>query len=226
MKKYKEPEESSYDAGEPLWWWLRSSGCQSDLASYVSYDSLVDTYGDSVEDTSKGIRPVLHYNLSSGHPLLKKQTMTSEVVNVPEDTTVPEGYGQTDPPSEIIPFTPTDPTTQDGSTTSGATTGSTTGTTTTGTGTTVTTRQGDNPTTLNIKNSKTYKTSKKITIKDADGIKKIKLNSKTIKVKNGKTKYSFKLSTYKKYLKKAGKWNKLVVTDKTEKKKTVKFKTR
>ena len=83
----------------------------------------------------------------------------------------------------------------------------------------------DNPTTINIKNKKTYKTSKKITVNDKDGIKTIKLNSKTIKVKN-KESYSFKLSKYKKNLKKKGKWNKLVVTDKNGKKTTIQFKTK
>ena len=69
------------------------------------------------------------------------------------------------------------------------------------------------------------KTSKKITVNDKDGIKTIKLNSKTIKVKN-KESYSFKLSKYKKNLKKKGKWNKLVVTDKNGKKTTIQFKTK
>ena len=83
----------------------------------------------------------------------------------------------------------------------------------------------DNLTTINIKNKKTYKTSKKIIVKDKNGIKNIKLNKKTIKVNNKKS-YSFKLSKYKKYLKKTGKWNKLVITDKNGKKKTIKFKTK
>ena len=68
------------------------------------------------------------------------------------------------------------------------------------------------------------KKSKKVTVQDQDGIKTIKLNAKTIKVKNGKTKYTFKLSKYKKYLKKKGKWNKLVVTDQNGKKKEIRFK--
>ena len=83
----------------------------------------------------------------------------------------------------------------------------------------------DKRTTINIQDRKTYKTSQKLTVKDQDGIKTIQLNKKTIKVKNKKN-YSFKLSKYKKYLKKKGKWNKLVVTDKNGKKMTIKFKTK
>lgn len=82
----------------------------------------------------------------------------------------------------------------------------------------------DNPTKFNIKNQKTYKKSKKVTVKDADGIKAIKLNNKKIKVKSGAKSASFKLSKYRKYLKKKKKWNKLTVTDVKGKKKTVKFK--
>ncbi|MBR1744029.1 MAG: leucine-rich repeat protein [Lachnospiraceae bacterium] len=76
---------------------------------------------------------------------------------------------------------------------------------------------------INLKNKKTYSVSKKVTIKDADGIKTIQINKKTIKGK-GKKSFSFKLSKYKKYLKQAGKWNKLIITDKKSKKTTIKFK--
>lgn len=82
----------------------------------------------------------------------------------------------------------------------------------------------DNVTTFNIKNKKTYKKSKKVTIKDSDGIKSIKLNGKTIKVKAGKKSISFKLSKYKKHLKKKTKLNKLVITDVNGNKKTIQFK--
>ncbi len=83
----------------------------------------------------------------------------------------------------------------------------------------------DHATKLNLANKKTYKFSKKVTIKDADGLKTVKVNGKTLKVKNGKKSCSFKLSTFKKYLRK-GKWNKLVVTDLAGRKKTIKFKVR
>ena len=82
----------------------------------------------------------------------------------------------------------------------------------------------DNKTTFNIKNKKTYKKSKKVTIKDKDGIKSVKLNGKKVKVKAGKKSISFKLSKYKKYLKKKNKWNKLVVTDVRKNKKSIQFK--
>lgn len=76
---------------------------------------------------------------------------------------------------------------------------------------------------VNLKNKKTYRKSKKVTVKDKDGIKTIKLNKKTIKVRRKKS-FSFKLSKYKKYLKKKEKWNKIVITDMRKKKKTIKFK--
>ena len=82
----------------------------------------------------------------------------------------------------------------------------------------------DNATTFNIANKKTYKKSKKVTIKDTDGIKSITLNSKKIKIKSGKRSISFKLSKYKKYLKKKNKWNKLIVVDVNENKKVIQFK--
>lgn len=82
----------------------------------------------------------------------------------------------------------------------------------------------DKPTKFNIKNKKTYKKSKKVTVKDLDGIKTVKLNGKKISVKKGKTNVSFKLSKFKKYLKKKGKWNSLIVTDVNGKKKSIKFK--
>lgn len=82
------------------------------------------------------------------------------------------------------------------------------------------------PTTLSIKNKKTYKTSTKVKITDADGIKSITLNGNSIKIKAKTKSVTFKISQYKQYLKKKGKWNKLVVTDMKGKKKTIKFKTK
>lgn len=83
----------------------------------------------------------------------------------------------------------------------------------------------NSPTKVNIKNKKTYSISKKVTVKDADGIKSIKLNGKNIRIKKRKS-YSFKLSNYKKSLKRKGRWNKLVITDSKGKKTTIKFKTK
>ena len=79
-------------------------------------------------------------------------------------------------------------------------------------------------TNVNIKNKKTYKQSKKVKVSDADGIQSVKLNKKKISVKKGKKSFSFKLSSYKKYLVKKNKWNKLVITDLKGNKKTIKFK--
>lgn len=59
---------------------------------------------------------------------------------------------------------------------------------------------------------------------DYDKIKEVAVNGKKLKIRSGKKSISFKLSKYKKYLKKKGKWNKLTVTDEKGVKKTVKFK--
>ena len=63
-------------------------------------------------------------------------------------------------------------------------------------------------------------------VKDKDKIKKITLNGKKIKIKSGKTSFILKLKSYKKKLKKKGKWNTLVVVDAKGNKKTLKFKTK
>ncbi|MCR5100355.1 MAG: leucine-rich repeat protein [Butyrivibrio sp.] len=76
---------------------------------------------------------------------------------------------------------------------------------------------------VNIKNKKTYKKTKKVIIKAPNGIKTVKLNSKKLSVKKGNKKYTFKIKKFKKYLKKKG-WNKLLIIDKKNKKKTIKFK--
>ena len=84
----------------------------------------------------------------------------------------------------------------------------------------------DNVTTFSIKNKAKVKKTAKIKIKDKDKIKKITLNGKTIKVKKNKTSFTLKLKSYKKKLKKKGKWNTLKVTDKKGNVKTIKFKTK
>ena len=91
---------------------------------------------------------------------------------------------------------------------------------------TASSKKKNTPTTFSIKNKKTYKTTTKVRIKDADGIKRITLNGNALNVKAKAKSVTFKLSQYKKYLKKKGKWNKLVVTDMKGKKKTIKFKTK
>ncbi len=82
----------------------------------------------------------------------------------------------------------------------------------------------DNKTTFGIKNKAKLKSSSKIKIKDKDKIQKITLNGKTIKIKSGKTSFTLKLKSYKKKLKKKGKWNILKVTDKNGNVVTIKFK--
>ena len=86
--------------------------------------------------------------------------------------------------------------------------------------------QKNSPTKFNIANKKTYKLSKKVKVQDADGLKSAKLNGKKLTLKKGKKKLTFKLSKYKKYLKKKGKWNKLVIVDLKGKKKSIQFKTK
>ena len=234
--------ESGYDEdGLGIWWWLRSPGLFTDSASYVSNCVTVEN-GYNVSDDYVGVRPALHFNLSSS-PLTKKGTVVAEagvkLVNL-DETGESDTSGNTNTPISSDDEKDTGNTTEKSNGGQSATTEQSNGQATTTekqnggekqttekpTVTTETkTAKKDNSTTINIKNKKTYKKSQKVTIKDKDGIKQIKLNSKTIKVKNKKS-YSFKLSKYKKYLKKKGKWNKLVVTDKNGKKKTIQFKTK
>ena len=84
----------------------------------------------------------------------------------------------------------------------------------------------DNKTTFSIKNKKTIKKTAKIKVKDKDKIKKITLNGKNVKIKKKKTSVTIKLKSYKKTLKKKGKWNKLVVIDVNGNTKSIKFKTK
>ena len=81
-------------------------------------------------------------------------------------------------------------------------------------------------TTFSIKNKAKVKKTAKIKIKDKDKIKKITLNGKSIKIKKNKTSITIKLKSYKKALKKKGKWNTLKVTDKRGNVKSIKFKTK
>ena len=84
----------------------------------------------------------------------------------------------------------------------------------------------DNKTTFSIKNKKTIKKTAKIKVKDKDKIKNITLNGKTVKIKKNKTSITVKLKSYKKKLKKKGKWNTLKVTDNKGNITTIKFKTK
>lgn len=169
---------------------------------------------------------------ASGRPIGTEKPGTTEEPNAthqPETTGKPEPSSKpdtTNPPSSSNPpentQTPSDvmPTvTPSGSVSTGSSG-------TNGTSSVSGSSQGsvkNQPTKLNIKNKKKYPLSKKLTIRDADGIHSVKLNGKIIKIKAGKKSISFKLSKYKKKLKK-GKWNRLVITDQKGRKKTIKFK--
>ncbi len=84
----------------------------------------------------------------------------------------------------------------------------------------------DHLTGINLPEKATCRISKKITVKDADGIQTILLNGHALKCKKGKKKVSFKLIKYKRFLKKKGKWNRLAVRDLNGRKKSVQFKIR
>ena len=84
----------------------------------------------------------------------------------------------------------------------------------------------DKATTFSVKNNAKVKSSAKIKIKDNDKIKKVTINGKAIKIKKNKTSVVLKLKSYKKKLKKKGKWNTLKVTDNKGNVKTIKFKTK
>ena len=84
----------------------------------------------------------------------------------------------------------------------------------------------DHPTRINLTGKMTCRLSKKITVKDADGVWTIQLNGHPVKCKKGKKKVSFKLTRYKKYLKTNGKWNRLVVADRNGWKKSIQFRIR
>lgn len=185
----------------------------------------VVTHGDYV-CTCGGVRPALHFNLSSS-PLTKKGGVTAGESGITYSKE--QEQGMTEAPKPETPATEA-PTTEAPKPETPATEIPTTEipkleTPATEAPTTEAPKL-DHPTKLNLTNKKTYKTSRKVTVKDADGIQTIRLNGKSVKVKKGKESCSFKLSVYRKYLKKKGKWNKLVVTDLNGKKKTVKFKTK
>ena len=82
----------------------------------------------------------------------------------------------------------------------------------------------DNKTIFSIKNKAKVKSNASIRIKDTDKIKKITLNGKTVKIGKNKTNCTVKLKSYKKYLKKKGKWNTIKVIDKKGNIKTIRFK--
>lgn len=237
--------EDASDSQDGGGWWLRSPGGDTDSAAFVSNYGDVGVKGDNVySHIWDGVRPVLHFNLST-YPLTKVGTVTAEaegneyqwnspakpnVTEKPDTTQKPESSSKpntTNPPSETKPpentETPSDATPT--VTPSGSVSTDSSGTAETPSVSSASQGSTKNQTTkLNIKNKKKYLLSKKLTIRDADGIRSVKLNGKTIKIKAGKKSISFKLSKYKKKLKKKGKWNRLVIIDQKGKKTTVKFK--
>ncbi len=228
-------------------WWLRSPGDDACSAANVFGDGDVYTYGDGVSYDFIGVRPVLHFDLST-YPLSKVGTVTAEaegneyqwnssakpnVTEKPGKTERPEATEKPDttqkPGSSSKPDTTNTPSASNSpeNTEIPSGSGSTDSSGTAETPSVSGSSQGstkNHATKLSIKNKKKYPLSKKLTIRDADGIRSVKLNGKTIKIKVGKKSISFKLSKYKKKLKKKGKWNRLVIIDQKGKKTTVKFK--
>lgn len=189
-------------AGDADYWWLRSPGYYFGTASNIYYNGSGYDDGYSVGSGGNAVRPALHLNISSS-----AWTKAGQVKSTGDSMPVTPGATMTPNPSSspkatALPGAP-DKTPAPSAKPK---------------------KQKNSPTILNIKNKKSYSVNKKLTIKDADGIQSIKLNGVKIKVKKGKKSFSFKLSRYKKKLRKKRKWNKLVVTDIKRKKKTVQFK--
>ncbi len=317
-------EEGLNEYGYGSWWWLRSPGLSTYYASYVDGYGDVCTYRYDVYDVSGGVRPALHFSLSSLSSLTYAGTVTAcedgtVTYQEPEETVITgyvpreedatteepttEAPKTEDPASEAptteaakteaptteaakteapntevpaseaakteVPTTETPktgapatealktetpkteaPTTETPNTEASNTEASNTAVSTTEASKTEalttetpnteaakteipateaqesTQSPKNSPTKLNLANKKTCKLSKKVTIQDADGLKSVKLNGKSVTLKRGNKKLTFKLSKYKKYLKKKGKWNKLVIVDLKGKKKSIQFKTK
>ena len=205
---------------EEVWWWLRTPGVTEENASCISeYGNVFDSYGYLVNKDDGGIRPALHIDLSS--MAWEKGESVKSSPGIIDSTPSPT---QT-PTSEPTPSSSPEPS----STPSAKPTDGNTPIiqpTVTPTITPAPIVSKDNKTTFSIKNKKTIKKTAKIKVKDKDKIKKITLNGKKIKIKSNKTSITVKLKSYKKYLKKKGKWNTLKVTDKKGNVVTIKFKTK
>ena len=75
---------TSYAKAEGVWtngekgsyWWLRSPGREGSLATLVDSDGPADTNGNFVDTSNYGVRPALHFNLSSS--LTKVGTVTAK----------------------------------------------------------------------------------------------------------------------------------------------------
>lgn len=260
-----EDDRGSWQGGRL--WWLRSPG--NLYAVYVHFLGYVemDIHGSYVYGNGLGVRPALHFDIST-YPLTKVGTVTAEAekeyredisgrpittekpgtTEEPETTEKPDTTQQPDvvnqpdttqkPESSSKPNTTNTPSASNSPENTETPSGSTPSVTPSGSGSTDSPGTAETPsisgssqgsiknqaTKLNIKNKKKYPLSKKLTIRDTDGIRSVKLNGKNIKIKAGKKSISFKLSKYKKKLKKKGKWNRLVIIDQKGKKTMVKFK--
>ena len=236
-------EEGLGENGYGSRWWLRTSA-QTNYVSYVRDNGCVLRHSAYVYETSVGVRPALHISLSSLPKLTYAGTVTvcgDGTVTYQKPETSNTGAVEVETSRTEVPSTeatkPEVPTTEAPNTEVSAAevpvpeAPNTEAPATEATNTDVPSDLKPNtepsakahPTKLNISDKKTYKASKKVTVKDADGLKSVSLNKKLVKVKKGKKTISFRLSAYKKILKKKGKWNKLVVTDLTGKKKTIRF---
>ena len=215
--------------GKEMAWWLRSPGSDTNEASEVHKNGYVGaTSGyadDSFEGVSRdyiGVRPALHIDLKSS--AWKKGNVVNSNKNVNNEPT-------TSPKVTPTATTKPSPDTKPSSTPSIIPTTSPEGKVTPSVQPTVTPTTSpevakDNKTSFSIKNKATIKKTAKIKVKDKDKIKKITLNGKKIKIKSNKTSITIKLKSYKKYLKKKGKWNTFKVTDKKGNVVTIKFKTK
>ena len=204
-------------------WWLRTPGellldcpdpgCGIISAIIVNSGGDVSFSGQNIA-VGEGVRPALHVDLSKYD--LKKSGTVSAKYNQPEQKdspTIPATVPGDNPsvvPSSNSTVAPA------GVVASSAQPTSTAASTVT----------QDNKTTFNIKSGATIKKTGKIKITDKDTIKKITLNGKAIKIKKNKTSVTLKLKTYKKKLKKKGKWNTLKITDNKGNTKSIKFKTK
>lgn len=216
------------------WWWLRSPGWTSKTTIGVDANGHVCDDGEDVDSGNAGVRPAIHINLESlewekGIPIIIKDynsetpvptsNPTSTPTSIPTPTVTPilsPSSQPTQSPTQVPTSKPTEvaqPTSQP-----------TVSATPTATPSPVVAK--DKVTTFSIKNKAKVKKTAKIKIKDKDKIKKITLNGKTIKIKKNKTSFTLKLKSYKKALKKKGKWNTLKVTDKKGNVKSIKFKTK
>ncbi len=72
-------------------WWLRSPGYGSAMASAVEFNGRVNQYGGAVQSNNGAVRPALHLNLSSTSVWSKAGTVSSsgEISEIPPSTPTP-----------------------------------------------------------------------------------------------------------------------------------------